>query len=159
MISVFARRTSLWVLSAIVVVALSFGWAHQQSNTLAGPVRVIDGDTIVLTDANTHIRLNGVDAPEVVHPGYDHDDPFGPESREEMRRIVGDKIVRCELNGERSHERLIGVCFLPDGTDIGAEIIRRGLALDCPHFSGSKYRALEPNGVRQIILQARYCLA
>jgi len=59
-----------------------------------------------------------------------------------MRRIVGDKIVRCELNGERSHERLIGVCLLPDGTDIGAEIIRRGPALDCPHFSGSKYRAL-----------------
>jgi micrococcal nuclease len=159
MISVFARHTSLWVLSAIVACALSFGWPHRQPNTFAGPVRVIDGDTIVLTDANTHIRLNGVDAPEVVHPGYDHDDPFRPESREEMRRIVGDKIVRCELNGERSHERLIGVCFLPDGTDIGAEIIRRGLALDCPHFSGSKYRALEPNGVREIIRQARYCLA
>jgi endonuclease YncB( thermonuclease family) len=128
-----------------------------QASTLAGPVRVIDGDTIVLTDTNTHIRLNGVDAPEVVHPGYDHDDPFGPEARDEMRRIVGDKIVRCELNGERSYERLVGVCFLPDGTDIGAEIVRRGLALDCPHFSGSKYRTLEPDGVREIIRQARYC--
>ena len=131
---------------------------HGQSNTLAGPVRVIDGDTIVLTDTNTHIRLNGVDAPEVVHPGYDHDDPFGPEARDEMRRIVGDKVVRCELNGARSYERLIGVCFLPDGTDIGTEIIRRGLALDCPHFSGSKYRTLEPDGVRAIIRQAPYCL-
>jgi endonuclease YncB( thermonuclease family) len=117
-------------------------------------VLVIDGDTIVLTDTNTHIRLNGVDAPEVVHPGYDHDDPFGPEARDEMRRIVGDKIVRCELNGERSYERLVGVCFLPDGTDIGAEIIRRGLALDCPHFSGSKYRTLEPDGVRKLFTGA-----
>jgi endonuclease YncB( thermonuclease family) len=130
---------------------------HGQSNTLAGPVRVIDGDTIVLTDTDTRIRLNGVDAPEVVHPGYDHDDPFGPQSRDEMRQIVGDKIVRCELNGERSYERLIGVCFLPDGTDVGAEIIRRGLALDCSHFSGSMYRTLEPAGVRAIIRQARYC--
>jgi endonuclease YncB( thermonuclease family) len=130
---------------------------HGQSNTLAGPVRVVDGDTIVLTDTDTHIRLNGVDAPEVVHPGYDHDDPFGPESRDEMRRIVGDKIVRCELNGERSYERLVGVCFLPDGTDIGAEIIRRGLALDSAHFSGSRSRTLEPAGVRAIIRQARYC--
>ena len=128
-----------------------------QSNTLAGPARVIDGDTIVLTDTNTHIRLNGVDAPEVVHPGYDHNDPFGPEARDEMRRIVGEKVVRCELNGERSYERIVGVCFLPDGTDIGAEIIRRGLALDCPHFSGSRYRTLEPVGVREIIRQARYC--
>ena len=94
-------------------------------------MRVIDGDTIVLTNTNTRVRLNGVDAPEVVHPGYEHDDDFGPEARAEMRSIIGDAIVRCELNGERSHERLVGVCFLPDRTDIGAEIIRRGLALDC----------------------------
>jgi len=173
-------RLGPWLLIVVVVGALFFGQLdarvgfpqigptavqtlkaaggqRRQSNTLAGPVRVIDGDTIVLTDTNTHIRLNGVDAPEVVHPGYDHDDPFGPEARDEMRRIVGEKIVRCELNGERSYERLVGVCFLPDGTDIGAEIIRRGLALDCSHFSGSRYRTLEPAGVRAIIRQARYC--
>jgi endonuclease YncB( thermonuclease family) len=173
-------RLGPWLLIVVVVGALFFGqlgtrvgfpqigptalqtlkaagWQRGQSSTLAGPVRVIDGDTIVLTDTNTHIRLNGVDAPEVVHPDYDHDDPFGPEAREEMRRIVGDKIVRCELNGERSYERLVGVCSLPDGTDIGAEIIRRGLALDCSHFSGSRYRTLEPAGVREIIRQARYC--
>ena len=28
--------------------------------------------------------------------------------------------------------RRVGVCYLPDGTNVGAEIIRRGLALDCP---------------------------
>jgi hypothetical protein len=38
-----------------------------------------------------------------------------------MRRMVGDKPVHCELNAECSHERLVGVCFLLDGTDIGAE--------------------------------------
>jgi endonuclease YncB( thermonuclease family) len=62
--------------------------ASADLGTLAGPVRVIDGDTIVLTDTNTHIRLNGVDAPEVVHPGYDHDDPFGPEA---SRRDAADR--------------------------------------------------------------------
>ena len=31
----------------------------------------------------------GIDAPEIRHPGYTHDDDFGPESRDEMRRIVG----------------------------------------------------------------------
>ena len=87
---------------------------HEASaQTISGPVRVIDGDTIVLTNTNTHVRLNGVDAPEVEHPGYDHDDPLGPESRAEMRRIVGNNEVRCELNGERSYERVVGVCFLP----------------------------------------------
>lgn len=100
-----------------------------------------------------------VDAPEVVHPGYDRDDDFGPEARAEMRRIIGDAIVRCELNGERSYERVVGVCYLPDGTDIGAEIIRRGLALDCARWSFGRYRSLEPAGVRDLIRQQPYCRA
>ena len=96
MISVFARRTSLWVCPRSSPARFLFGWAHRQSNTLAGPVRVIDGDTIVLTNANPAIRLNGVDAPEVVHPGYDHDDPFGPESQ---RRCVVSSVTRsCAAN-------------------------------------------------------------
>ena len=73
----------------------------------------------ITTGANTHVRLNGVDAPELAHPGYSHDDDFGPESRDEMRRIIGDKIVRCEFNGERSYERLVGICFLPPGSGHG----------------------------------------
>ena len=71
MISVLARRGLTWILLAIVAGALLFGWAHGQPSTLVGPVRVIDGDTIVLTNSNTHVRLNGVDALEVVHPNYD----------------------------------------------------------------------------------------
>jgi hypothetical protein len=45
--------------------------------------------------------------------------------REEMRRIIGGQAVRCELNDERSHERVVCVCRLPDGTDTGTEIIGR----------------------------------
>ena len=150
------KRPSWGFLGAFVAGALMLA-GPAFADAVSGHARVIDGDTIVITDSNTHVRLNGVDAPEVVHPGYGHDDDFGPESRDEMRRIVGDAVVRCELNGERSYERLVGVCFLPDGTDIGAEIIRRGLALDCAHYSRGRYRALEPAGVRELIAQARYC--
>ena len=64
-------------LAALALMALLGGPAH--TNEISGHVRVIDGDTIVILDTNTHIRLNGVDAPEVVHPGYHHDDDFGPE--------------------------------------------------------------------------------
>ena len=63
------------------------------ASSVSGPARTIDGDTIVVS--GVHVRLNGVDAPEVVHPGYDHDDDFDPESREEMRRIIGGRTVRC----------------------------------------------------------------
>ena len=144
--------------TSLALMALLAGQAYAfEPTAVSGPVRVIDGDTIVLTNTGAHIRLNGVDAPEVIHPGYDRDDAFGPESRDEMRAIIGSEIVHCELNGERSHERVVGVCFLPDGTDIGAEIIRRGLALDCRRWSSGRYRPLEPDGVREIIRQASYC--
>jgi micrococcal nuclease len=150
-----AMQNVLFVLLAALTLPASA--ADLQKAVISGPVRVIDGDTIVLTNTNTHVRLNGVDAPEVVHPGYDHDDAFGPESREEMRSIIGGAVVRCELNGERSYERVVGVCYLPDGTDIGAEIIRRGLALDCARWSFGRYRSLEPDGVRDVISQEPYC--
>jgi hypothetical protein len=41
---------------------------------LMGPLRVIDGDTIVLANTSTHVRPNGVDARAVVHPDVNHDD-------------------------------------------------------------------------------------
>lgn len=157
---------SLALLGALAgLLSLPKGCSDRQSSrsfvagpgTISGHVRVIDGDTLVLVNTNTHVRLNGVDAPEVVHPGYDRDDPFGPESRDEMRRIVGDQVVRCELTGGKSYERLVGICFLPDGTDVGAEIIRRGLALDCFRFSRGRYHELEPAGVRELIHAAPYC--
>lgn len=129
--------------------------AADVARMISGPAYVIDGDPIAIN--GQHIRLNGIDAPKLRTRTTRFDDPFGPESRDEMRSIIDDQIVRCELNGERSYERVVGVCFLPDGVDTGAELIRRGLALDCAHWSGGRYRALEPTGVREIIAQAPYC--
>ena len=147
------------LLTLTLALAVSSVDAADLPVVVSGPVRVIDGDTIVLTNTNTHVRLNGVDAAVVIHPGADQDADFGPESRAEMRSIVGDAIVRCELNGERSYVRLVGICYLPDGTDIGAEIIRRGLALDCARWSFGRDRALEPDGIRDVLHQQPYCPA
>jgi endonuclease YncB( thermonuclease family) len=146
-----------WPTIAVLAALALSAHAAEPPSVVSGPVRVIDGDTIVLINTNTHVRLNGVDAPEVVHPGYEHDDDFGPEARSEMRRIIGDQVVRCELNGERSYEWWVGVCYLTDGTDIGAEIIRRGLALDCRRWSSGRYRSLEPAGIRDVLRQEPYC--
>jgi endonuclease YncB( thermonuclease family) len=49
---------------------------------------------------------------------------------------------RCELNGERTHDRCVAVCFL-EGSDLAAEMVRAGLARDCPRFSGGRYRGAE----------------
>ncbi len=110
------------------------------SRKLYGKAWVIDGDTIAIK--RIKIRLAGIDAPEL-------DQPWGQKSKWEMVKICKGKTIHVELTGETSYDRLVGTCYLPDGTDIGAELIKAGLALDGGHFSKGKYRDLEPEGIRK----------
>ena len=105
--------------------------AAEAGQTISGLAYVIDGDTISIN--GQHIRLNGIDAPEVANPHHPFEDPFGPESHDEMRAIIGRTIITCRLSGEKSYDRYVGVCRLPTGEDIGALIVSHGLALDCAH--------------------------
>lgn len=59
-----------------------------------------------------------------------------------MRQLVDGREIRCELDGERTHDRCVAVCYLED-QDISEAMIRSGLARDCPRFSGGRYRAAE----------------
>ena len=118
--------------------------------TLSGRAHVIDGDTIVIRE--TKIRLFGIDAPEL-------DDPFGQKSKYTLIGLCKGKTVTAHINGELSHDRVVAVCKLPCGMDLGAELVRQGLALDWPQFSGGTYRHLEPQGVRKRMFRtARRCV-
>ncbi len=117
------------------------------SLTLTGKAYVIDGDTIRVQ--KTKIRLAGIDAPEL-------NMPWGQKSKWAMVGICKGQVITVKLDGERSHDRLVGTCFLPDGRDIGAEIIKLGLALDLPHFSDGKYRHLEPEGARKTLGHGKF---
>jgi hypothetical protein len=59
-----------------------------------------------------------------------------------MIELVNGRTLRYELNGERTHDRCVGVCYL-EGVDISAEMVRLGVARDCPRFSGGRYRMIE----------------
>ena len=112
---------------------------------LKGKCYVVDGDTIVIK--RIKIRLAGVDAPEL-------DQPWGQKAKWAMVELCKGQVVTAKLNGERSNDRLVATCYLPDGRDIGAELIKQGLALDWSHFSGGSYRHLEPKGIRRKLRQA-----
>ena len=107
--------------------------------TLTGEVtHVRDGDTIEVR--GIPIRLSGVAAPERGERG-------GAEARAVMRGLVAGRSVHCRLDGSRTHDRCAGVCYL-DGADIAAELVRRGLARDCPRYSGGRYAAAERAAAR-----------
>ncbi|WP_390912313.1 thermonuclease family protein [Pseudosulfitobacter sp. SM2401] len=109
------------------------------SRELNGRAYVIDGDTIVVSKIK--VRLAGIDAPEL-------DQPWGQKSKWEMVRICKGNVLRVELTGETSYDRLVGTAYLADGRDIGAEIVKAGLALDGGHYSKGKYRHLEQPDMR-----------
>lgn len=70
--------------------------------------------------------------------------------------ICRDHIVTAELDGERSFDCLVATCHLPDGRDIGAELVKQGLALDLAEFSRGKYREFEPAGARQKLANGKF---
>ena len=138
------------------VVSARAATSRPARSQIQGVPRVVDGDTIVV--AGIHVRLDGVDAEETDHGPGKPAEPHGDAARAVMQEIVGvGASVQCELNGKKSYDRLIGVCVNARGQDIGGELIRRGMALDCARFSGGRYRALEPAGARARLIQKPYC--
>ena len=114
-------------------------------STLTGYAWVIDGDTIVIN--NTRIRVAGIDAPELDHP-------WGRKAKWAVVTLCRGQRVTAHVDGALSHDRLVATCVLEDGRDLAAELVKQGLAIDWPKYSGGKYRHLEVDGVRKRLWRA-----
>ncbi len=131
----------------IILVFLTAGPAFAD-RVIEGRITVVrDVDTIVV--AGVPVRLNGLDGPET-------STRIGREARTFMTRLVRGEIVTCQLNGERTYDRWVGVCYL-NGQDIGAVAVANGHALDCRRYSGGRYRELETPAAQSRIRRAGYC--
>jgi micrococcal nuclease len=142
------RQVPILVVYTIVSAMLgNFSFAAEPAILTGTVTHVRDGDTIEV--GKVPIRLNGVSAPELK-------EPLGKASKKFMRDLVLGKPVRCELNGKKTYDRLVGTCYLGD-IDIGVAVIKAGLALDCPRYSGGRYRAAETVAGRDRIKLPKYC--
>lgn len=108
--------------------------------TLTGKCYVIDGDTIQI--GKVRLRLAGIDAPELDHP-------WGQKAKWELVKLCKGQVITAEIEPRLSYDRVVATCYLPDGRDLGAEMVKRGLALDWPKFSGGRYSHLEPPDARK----------
>jgi len=135
--------------ATLIVILLLVSPAYAADLTfLEGTVtKIRDGDTIEV--GRIPIRLNGVSAPEL-------NEPFGKQSKQFMINLVDGKRVRCELDGKKTHDRFVGICYL-EGLDVGSLVIKAGLALDCPRFSGGRYAKDEVEGADLKIKLPGYC--
>ncbi|MCL2709735.1 MAG: thermonuclease family protein [Planctomycetaceae bacterium] len=113
-------------------------------------VRVVDGDTIIVGDAEDkaqqyRIRFIGADTPEVVKPNTPTE-PFGPEASEFTKRKIAEanNTVRLAFDGEQvdRYNRTLAMVYLtmPDGKEIWLNelLIREGLARAQTQYRYSK---------------------
>jgi endonuclease YncB( thermonuclease family) len=90
---------------------------------------VIDGDTVVFEDGE-HVRMIGIDTPELGH-GDQARQPGAQAAKDWLaRRLPRGTPVLAAVDGENrdGHGRLLRHLFLPDGTNLQAEILVAGLA-------------------------------
>lgn len=62
--------------------------------------------------------------------------------------LQGSVGARRDLEKD-SYERTVAKCTRPDGRDLSAEMVKLGMAIDWPKFSGGIYRALETPDARK----------
>jgi endonuclease YncB( thermonuclease family) len=95
---------------------------------LSGRARVIDGDTLEID--GRHIRLEGIDAPEMGQTCGRRligSWKCGAGAAERLAELVAKRSVSCESRGDDKYGRMLGICFV-DGNDINAQMVREGYA-------------------------------
>lgn len=119
---------------AALVFLILFAWASQRQivppkrsfTTGLRVVKVIDGDTVVLSDGRT-VRYIGIDTPERGQPFYEAAKNFN-------RKLVQGRVVELEFDVERydHYGRLLAYVFVRDRSGqrifVNAEMIRNGFA-------------------------------
>jgi endonuclease YncB( thermonuclease family) len=111
-----------------------------QVSILTGFAWVTDGDTLKIK--NSQVRLFGIDAPELNHP-------YGKKAKWALHALCKGHTIRAEITEKDEYGRTVARCYLPDGRDLSAEMVKQGLALDWPKFSGGLYQELETSDARK----------
>jgi endonuclease YncB( thermonuclease family) len=103
--------------------------------TLQGIPRVGDGDTLIIN--GTHIRLEGIDAPETDQVCLDAKGArwtCGIEARDRLREHVAGREISCVDKGVDSYNRALATCSLA-GEDLNCWLVRQGIALAYVQYS------------------------
>jgi micrococcal nuclease len=93
-------------------------------------VKIVDGDTydIILNGIQTRIRMQGIDTPE---RGMD----YYKVAKEYLGKLCLHQKVSVVGTEKDRYGRLLAKSYLPDGREIGEEMIRAGMAWHFTKYS------------------------
>lgn len=125
------QLAGLAVAGLLVFPLITFVGDHTKATSspvLTGPVRVMDGDSIVLGE--TRIRLEGIDAPETTQTcGLRTSGQWrcGEGALRQLIKLINNRPVLCTDLGLDKYRRTLGRCFAGN-TNLNAEMVRTGYA-------------------------------
>lgn len=118
---------------------------------------VHDGDTIKLVDGRK-IRLIGINTPEVAKDGNAAEN-YALAARDLLRRLISKQHNRIQLvhglEGKDHYQRLLSHVFLPDGTNLQAQLLASGLATAITIPPNSRFSDCYQKAEQQAICQTR----
>ncbi|MBU2956802.1 thermonuclease family protein [Paracoccus sp. 1_MG-2023] len=109
--------------------------AAGQNSSITGTANIVDGDTLRLGDIT--IRIHGIDAPETeqrcsARGGGDWN--CGKAATEAAIALAQGHEVTCVARDRDAYGRIVASCEV-NGTDIGASLVKRGLAWSYRKYS------------------------
>ncbi len=142
----FGRR-SIWGKVTSVGDADNFRVFHTPGGRWLGWewLRAVPTEKKALKDATVHVRIAGVDAPEMAHFSKPAQ-PFSQEAYDWLHSYVMDRHVRVYLYSRDRFERVVGSVkvwryLIP--RDVGYQMIKRGLATVYEAKTGAQYGGRE----------------
>lgn len=137
------KRSTVLLISFFVFLLCGLNTESRSENAQGLCTKVFDGDTIEVTldkvypkwSNPVHVRLIGVDTPEISHP-LKPVQYFAEESSSFTKKMVFGKRVRLEFDWQREDKygRLLAYVFLLDGRMLNAEIIKQGYGFAYTRF-------------------------
>jgi len=108
--------------------------AQASAETLQGPARIVDGDTLDIAGEN--IRLHGIDAPETAQRCSRGDRPYrcGDEATDHLAKLIAGRDVTCEYDQRDGYDRPIAICSA-GGAELNAAMVEAGWALAFRKYS------------------------
>lgn len=124
-----------------IIIAAMLAAATTAAAQAPDAARAVDGDTLDV--AGQRMRLWGIDAPELAQTCQGtngHVYECGRDAAAVLAELIRGKQLTCKPKGNDRYHRIVAVCSTESG-DIGAEMVRRGWAVDYPRYSRGAYAA------------------
>ena len=118
----------------IILQLILYSSASFAEKIIEGKAIIIDGDTIHI--GKNKIRLHGIDAPEIEQTCKIEDKIWncGIESSANLKKLIGKKNIKCEVNDIDRYKRYVAECYL-NNLNINQYMVRQGWAIAYRYYS------------------------